>query len=210
MKKIYKPILFSTPMVQALDFKEMTRRTQGLEDVNANPDSFLLMKTFEIKRDVYDGKHSGFYAVFNNSDKKEIELKARFQTGDILWVRETWRDGHAKSEKYRYRANYGWLEQVDKLLKWKPSIFMPKDAARKFLEVSNVRCERLQNISCEDCKAEGVIYNPSGNNDVDDLLALESFMALWESINGKDSWQSNPWVWVYEFKKIEKPTLWPQ
>lgn len=107
------------------------------------------------------------------------------------------------------RVYYRW-EPGQSPLKWKPSILMPKAAARIFLEVTNVRCERLKDISCQDCKAEGVTFTPSGIPDVDDILALESFMALWESINGKDSWKANPWVWVYEFKKIEKPTIWPQ
>lgn len=75
---------------------------------------------------------------------------------------------------------------------WKPSIFMPRAAARIFLEVINVRVERLQSISDADAKAEG-------------FDSVDSFFALWQKINGTESLAVNPWVWVYEFKVIPKP-----
>lgn len=98
---------------------------------------------------------------------------------------------------------------------------MPKAAARIFLEVVNVRCERLHDISESDAIAEGVYqhsdYGSTGyrhygkpEEALTDIDAVWSFETLWESINGKDSWKANPWVWVYEFKVIEKPSVWPQ
>lgn len=97
--------------------------------------------------------------------------------------------------------------------KWKPSLFMPKEACRIWLEVTNVRLERLQDISEEDAIAEGVIsekidaihkwkdYSRQGYLPI----AKFSFFSLWEKINGKESVSENPWVWVYEFKKVEMP-----
>ena len=79
-----------------------------------------------------------------------------------------------------------------KLWKWKPSIFMPKEACRIFLKVTDVRVERLQSISEADARAEGVD-------------SVDAFFALWQKINGTESLAANPWVWVYEFEVIPKP-----
>lgn len=106
---------------------------------------------------------------------------------------------------------------------WKPSIFMPRRASRINLEITNIRVERLNHISEEDAEAEGVEYDSDrdkpwggGHEDGGGYLdyffkdeesfscqtAKESFQTLWESINGKDSWEYNPFVWVIEFKKV--------
>jgi hypothetical protein len=102
---------------------------------------------------------------------------------------------------------------------WKPSIHMPKSACRIFLEVASVRVERLQDISIDDAVKEGIepITHPPYNdvkkwgwrfkdyigNSV--CLPVASFQTLWQSINGPASWDANPWVWVVEFKRIDKP-----
>ena len=84
--------------------------------------------------------------------------------------------------------------------KWKPSIFMPREACRIFLKVTNVRVERLQDISDHDVIAEGIVMEKTPF-----IEPCNAFASLWESINGIGSWALNPWVWVYEFKQIEKP-----
>ena len=132
--------------------------------------------------------------------------------GDRLWVRETFALRysilpHRKIEKYFYRAD----GEYEGKLKWKPSIFMPRSASRINLEITNVRVERLQEITDTDCLNEGMVMfwkkNPSGIYqygvgkhwfDYPD----DAFQCLWNSINGKDSWESNPWVWVIEFKRV--------
>jgi len=80
---------------------------------------------------------------------------------------------------------------------WKPSIHMPRYAARLFLEVKAVRVERLQDITEADAMAEGVL--PFNNQA---LRAKSYFEELWNAINGKGAWESRPWVWVYEFMRV--------
>lgn len=156
------------------------------------------------------------------------------QPGDILWVRETWAayGAFGVDGRKEYKADTG-NANTSCWLHWKPSIHMPKEAARLFLQVVSVRAERLQSITEEDAKAEGVQSNKcdpetekkcpsylckngcccSGeyyrypiNFDAEPAYsAKESFESLWVSINGSESWETNPWVWAVEFKKIDKP-----
>lgn len=133
------------------------------------------------------------------------EVKCPYgQVGDVLWVRETWDFGYP----YAYKAD-GALP----ITKWRPSIHMPKAACRLFLRITNVRVERLQDISEEDAIAEGVSRYPKSpiygyknylHEDMYCLTAVDSFRTLWHSINGEQSWNDNPWVWVVEFERIEK------
>jgi hypothetical protein len=111
------------------------------------------------------------------------------QIGDRLWVRETWAPSY-HGEDCIYRADPD--DEIFKFTgKWKPSIFMPRWASRINLEITNVRAERLQDITEEAAQAEG-------------CESRDSFKSIWDSINGGRSfgWDSNPWVWVIEFKKI--------
>lgn len=97
---------------------------------------------------------------------------------------------------------------------WKPSIHMPRWASRINLEITNVRVERLQDISEEDAKAEGIKRQTPEHNgpmkytinldygSFNQPTAKECFKGLWENINGEDSWDQNPWVWVIEFKRV--------
>ncbi|BAS59885.1 hypothetical protein NIES2135_20400 [Leptolyngbya boryana NIES-2135] len=94
---------------------------------------------------------------------------------------------------------------LEKPLKWRASIFMPRAASRITLEITNIRIERLQDISEEDAKAEGV--PPFDWNDGWSLRPAPAFEKLWDSINGaKHPWSSNPWVWVVSFSRIEEVT----
>lgn len=81
---------------------------------------------------------------------------------------------------------------------------MPKEAARIWLEITNVRVERLQDISENDAKSEGAFDMNSGINKI--TMHKAGFEDLWKYINGPESWEVNPWVWVVEFKRIDKPT----
>lgn len=147
------------------------------------------------------------------------ERSPQYQIGDILWVRETWAEF---GSGFIYKAD-SFQKHEDIGVKWRPSIHMPKKAARIFLEITNIRCERLQDISEEDAIAEGIkrykfkdkwgyyFYESEHVKDIRDDSYLDvaktSFYSLWQSINGKKyPWKKNPFVWVYEFKKVEKPT----
>lgn len=133
--------------------------------------------------------------------------------GDRLWVREAW--SSANEHGIYYKADMPnpeiWKGH------WKPSIHMPKSAARIWLEVISVRAEILQHISVEDAIAEGVESSYSVNRNpglqykdyskqYDSVLSAKySFRTLWESINGPESWNIVTWVWVVEFRVIAKP-----
>lgn len=120
-----------------------------------------------------------------------------YQIGSTLWVRETFcidkMDDDCGDGRPFYKASE---EHPEIFPKWKPSIFMPRWASRITLEITNIRVERLQEITPEDCRKEGSHWA----TDIDDE---GGFVNLWDSINGKKyPWSSNPWVFVIEFKRI--------
>ena len=129
--------------------------------------------------------------------------------GDRLYVRETWAAPHAYDHlpprliPQDARIHYAATEDRGGLL-WRPSIHMPRWASRITLEITGVRVERLQGISEADAIAEGVrnsLHLPGGR------FARENFEHLWWTINGDGSWESNPWMWVIEFKRVEGGAL---
>ena len=217
-----KPILFSTPMVQAiLDGK----KTQTRRVIKPQPVKEATM--FERFIETVD---CGLEARFGNDISTAVcDRKVHYKPSDILWVRETWRATGVISEPYAYKAD----EEVLNLLgesgqilsiryAWRPSIHMPREAARIFLRVINVRVERLQEITEEDAVAEGIdwldeacyenngwhptYYDPdSGGQPV----FRDGFIKLWDSLNAKRGygWDTNPWVWVIEFERCEKPEV---
>lgn len=216
----FKPILFSTEMVQAIlaGRKMQTRRV-----VNPQPIKFRTEFPIPVSDAIKDNKAliKKGYALLGTSGPLSGYTygKSKYQPGDILWVRETYIDVGEKADQYfggvrfHYKANQNFVG----CWPWKPSIFMPKEAARIFLKITNVRVERLQDISEEDAIAEGVkkgIFR-NGPNTIKEEFQLEfnvhghhkdGFKFIWQSINAKKHpWESNPWVWVYEFERIEKP-----
>jgi len=152
------------------------------------------------------------------------------QTGDQLWVRETWgaRFSHADFgavalhwndlrgplKKYRTHQNlalYAMSADGQYCGGWIPSIHMPRWASRITLEITGVRVERLQDISEADAMAEGCTKNHNGyfwggphpESGLKQLATAQSaYQDLWESINGPGSWDVNPWVWVIEFRRL--------
>lgn len=182
-----RPILFKGEMVRAIldDKKTQTRRLNGLEEINKNPDMWRF--------DGFDGK----YAVFG-SGYDFLKIKCPFgEIGDRLWVRETW--GICPDyNQVRYKADRG-SDDRD-VYKWKPSIHMPRKFSRINLEITNRRPERLQDITEKDAQSESVEYY----SDIDYTVGITYktvFSDLWKSINGPESWDKNPWVWVIEFRR---------
>jgi hypothetical protein len=135
------------------------------------------------------------------------------QTGDRLWVRETWQRCLCDISTCS-----GWLyaekgETPNPGDRWKPSIHMPRAASRITLEIVSVRVERLQDVSEADALAEGFVRLPASGRIVLNkgdqyfgncwMRARTAFEDLWMEINGKESWGANPWVWVVEFKRVD-------
>ncbi|WP_230887235.1 hypothetical protein [Escherichia coli] len=138
------------------------------------------------------------------------------QPGDRIWVRETYRV-HGKATDvatlvYRASVRNSWTEQTHRVPvevcnkpvseKWTPSIHMPRWASRILLEITDVRVERLHDMSEADAKAEGA--TPATYNITPpEAVYRVGFGDIWRSIYGQDNWLSNPWVWVIEFKRIQ-------
>jgi hypothetical protein len=185
MTKKFHPILYQTEMVKAIleGKKTKTRRS-----VKMPPDRIW-------------GHSNRFYGESGR------EYKCPYgKVGDVLWVRETWQHVDIENDYsgFVYKASGGldW-EMSNEDCKWKPSIFMPKSACRIFLEITDVKVERLQGISEADAIAEGInLKNTSGDYE---HTPVQEFEKLWQKINGPESWESNPFVWVISFKQILKP-----
>lgn len=179
----------------------------------------------EMVRAILDGRKSCTRRVVKPQPTARYGaqcIKPPYQPGDILYVRETWhkyikRVGEGESchlaEFYGYKASIANSEDADE--PWKPSIHMPKEAARIWLKVTNVRVERLQEITVDGCHREGVNIETSAVTDGETLnrkhdFSLEKFETLWDSTVKKSDidrygWDANPWVWVIEFERCEKP-----
>lgn len=191
------PILFNTEMVRAIldGRKSCTRR---------------LVKFFSGENPRWTGYIKDGLMLYNGKNEPCIR-KAPYQPGDILYVRETFIQ--AAAHIFWYKANdKPWMS---KGLRWKPSIHMPKEAARIWLKVTDVRVERLQEITEEGAKKEGAIDNRgfihSPDDEYDSLhTAREHFAKIWDSTIKKSDldrygWNANPWVWVIGFERCEKP-----
>lgn len=189
-----KPILFSGPMVRAIldGTKTQTRR--------------IVKEPFQ----------SWMQSATNPEWFKSVLTQCPYgQIGNKLWVRETWQyvDFAGEDNGYVYRATDPDWETMEEW-KWKPSIFMPRNACRIELTITGIRVERLQDISEQDAINEGVERLPNETG----LLAYRSYLTkpekqqlpcfpyvsyrtLWQKINGRDSWDSNPFVWIIEFSR---------
>jgi hypothetical protein len=190
-----KPIIFSTPMVVAI---LEGRKTQTRRVIMPRPDRFFEVDDTPGNFHIYDVEW-GLGRIY-----------PKYQVGDILWVRETW--GKDENGEYVYRTNYGTTEDdsfPSSMFKWRSSRYMPKEAARIFLKVTNVRVERVQDITIKDIRSEGTtlskIEEPEVSNEA--YLWFE-FQNLWNSTVKKSDldtygWNANPWVWVYEFERVE-------
>ena len=193
-----KPILFNTEMVRAIleGRKSCTRR---------------LVKFLSGENPRWTGYIKDELMLYNGKNEPCIR-KAPYQPGDILYVRETW---YKDKYRYMYRANYSENEKfyrggVEEKVNWHPSIHMPKEAARIWLKVTDVRMERLQEITAESALAEGTDKYIHLNGKFDENAILTSFMGIWNStIKNSDldryGWNANPWIWVIEFEQCEKP-----
>ena len=226
-----KPILFNTEMVRAIldGRKSCTRRIVKPQQFigmlpdkckNGAPEEFLKEKKLMFKP----------YCDMTDIELINTAYKAPYQSGDILYVRETWawcpcwdcglnveETGCGYEEERRYnneKKEYGCYiyrascadNEYPSADTWHPSIHMPKEAARIWLKVTNVRVERLQEMWASDVSKEGIYFTKPTTADE----MLMAFAKLWNSTIKKSDldchgWDANPWVWVIEFERCEKP-----
>ena len=231
------PILFNTDMVQAIlnGRKTVTRRVimpKGRK--TAKEKGYCQGKGLWVNPSVENGDAEGHikdYSILPLWMRYGyyIEHYAPYRPGDTLYVRETWNyvydiddSDHIIEDtgRYVYYAdddmpfNY-WVDPdggYKDRMPWKPSIHMPKQAARIWLEVTDVRVERLQDMNTGDFLAEGVVIRPEAYNDPENVCqqARKGFIDIWDSTVKKSEidqygWDANPWVWVIEFERCGKP-----
>lgn len=213
---VAKPILFNTEMVKAIldGRKTVTRRV--VKNGNRTPTEsgrnqlYMLVDTLNNKAFTGAGfyKDSDIFVVDGVAHTDAEYFKSAYKVGDILYVRETfckWING-----KYYFKADPIPVDKgVREDVKWKPALHMPKEAARIFPRVTGVRVQRLWDISPNDCIAEGV-YTPcvviGGHTEY--CNCVDKFSELWNfTIKKVDiekyGWDVNPFVWVYEFERVE-------
>lgn len=189
-----KPILFNTEMVRALleGRKTVTRRV-------VKPQPMLDGHLWKLGGAAWSDGVLSVPVIFGHS----LYNRAPYQPSDMLWVRETWQV--QRGGGYMYMADMIWPFCTSITpdwrcvpdIPWKPSNHMPREAARIFLRVTDVRCERLQEITSDQIDAEGF----KGD--------LSWFQIDWDSaIKPIDfdryGWEANPWVWVIEFERVAK------
>lgn len=185
-----KPILFTTEMVRAIleGRKTVTRRL-------VKPQPLSVVNTLYRKDGTNIWRTHGADCWY--------EFRAPCVPGDILWVRETWCESLGRAGKYFYRAYAGQRDEMKEYAhsfnRWRPSIHMPREAARIFLRVTDVSVERLQTMSHEDAEQEGCWC----------AMPIDKFAKVWEgTIKPADQdtcgWDANPWVWVISFVRINK------
>ena len=224
-----KPILLNTEMVRAILNGRKTQTRRPME------------KQMKAKGNWgYSAFNPSGYISFRNKGEEKF-LKLLYQPSDILYVRETWKvldisvellslwikyqvDGKCKRIKFKYDRLHKFRKYYDKE-GWKPSIFMPKEAARIFLKVTGISVERLQDITTENAISEGAreeknhltdpetkeerlyihYHDYSGRNNY--CTARVSYKYLWNNLYASKgySWNDNPWVWVIEFERCDKP-----
>jgi hypothetical protein len=146
------------------------------------------------------------------NEDSDAEREARFAKAQNIKSMEDLMDWSAMpagggGKKVLYAADFGdWAYDKDSDLgPWTPSIFMPRWASRITLEICEVRVQRLQDIHGDDARAEGCPNVFRYITEQEDRDAISWYRRLWESINGKGSWDANPWVWCLTFKRIEQP-----
>lgn len=224
-----KPILFNAEMVRAIldGRKSCTRRL-----VKPQPDE---KHTYPLGfvTDSTEKKEVGCFGFGIGEYGGSIQYaKPQYHTDDVLYIRETWTE---ECGKYYYRADYDsdYLDPCETLsggypascrnhpgcdgcmatstrIHWHPSIHMPKEAARIWLRVTDVRVERLQEITAESALTEGADKYIHANGTLNEDQTITSFIGIWNStIKESDldryGWNANPYVWVIEFERCEKP-----
>ena len=186
--------------------KTQTRRTHGLEQVNENPNDWTFIEI------LYYPPNNNKFATFKKGNgflaEKIINCKPKYQIGDICYLKENYAIAGTTTHHHIYQSDYN--EQDRKQIKWKSKLMMPAVSARYKVKVTDIRVERLHYITEQDAIDEGIERHWRDSELWKDYLSDDSaahlpkiaFFTLWQSINGKESWNKNPWVFVYTFELL--------
>lgn len=221
-----RPILFSAPMVRAIldGSKTQTRRVCKIPE-KAEHVQYWSPPSGRSQPGWADPGVNYWTESGNHIDPCPYG-----QPGDSLWVRETWgmfEPNPDMVERKESGFDWKWIAQNPTALaywkrrvayrascmgtsygndpevkRWRPSIHMPRALSRITLEITGVHVERLQDIGVEECIAEGANVHQAEIIKHGCSASIMAYRSIWESINGTDSWDANPWVWVIEFKKV--------
>ncbi len=206
------PIIFTALEVRAIldGRKTMTRRVVKLPEIISEPgDADATSVGWLDHHESGPGWH-GWMTEY--PEEGSVPLRCPYgQPGERLWVRETWavphRYDHLGPSNIPVKGvptHYAATEERGGL-RWRPSIHMCRWVSRITLEIESVRVERLQDISSDDCVAEGVgdpVGTPLLYGSVTEAWNRRSYQLRWETINGPDSWEKNPFVWVILFRRV--------
>ena len=207
-----RPILFLAPMVRAILEGRKTVTRRPVKATKAHADGFMMLDHGKGWR-----PYNAFGDFASDHEGMEYPIACPYgKLGDRLWVRETcfindYREASVPEQEradceIHYRADgIPDFDGEEELIRWRPSIHMPRWASRILLEVTDVRVERLQDITEEQALAEGIKKHSDGGYHVEDGKhfsdsPVESFACLWSSVGG--DWDANPWVWCVSFKRI--------
>ncbi|MEG0595088.1 MAG: hypothetical protein RR514_07705 [Christensenella sp.] len=207
--QVAKPILFNTEMVKAIlkGKKSCTRRVLKPQIPNNLVEIHLVDPIGNLMFKTSDRLLGGWQ-----------NRQAPYQVDNYLYVRETWSDPSGEGYPYWYKADFPLHRAADEVeiripvdlvandYIWSPSIHMPKTAARLFLRVTDVRVERLQDITIDGIEHEGIQLTYPPVNFISSEH-LKQFIDLWDSTVKKQDidrygWKANPWVWVIEFERV--------
>lgn len=211
-----RPILFSGPMVRAIlsGQKSQTRRIVEPQPCEVSPRGEAGISVNRMPGLIRLRSSDPCLSTWDDACPYGA-------AGHRLWVREAWKPtglfagaiprATRACGRFAYQADDQQLGR-DKLIRWRPSIHMPRWASRITLEITDIRCERSQDISSDDARFEGVNMEPHDaliNGEPGRYFPIDpvyEFGRLWNSINGVDtplSWMANPWVWVVNFRRVE-------
>lgn len=209
-----RPILFSTPMVQAI---LAGNKTQTRRIVKKAPTTEINHRLITLDNGWnWQVDQQGVVPTMHREIDNPMVCPYG-QIGDQFWVRESWYQkgtvgrSYPDDDEYQFfgHKQAAYVADGDAPKDWtvrkRPSIHMPRWASRLQLEITNIRVERLKDISSEDAKAEGFDYSthPSAIEMGYAIGAKTNFRITWEQIYGQNEWNRNPWVWVVEFKVIQ-------
>jgi hypothetical protein len=223
-----KPVLFSTPMVKAIlntnpgiwpaepvdpdrPYKWMTRRI-----IKPQPDKDDPCVNYTTIEGYQTAPEYAEKIWAQTEQGESLELKPRYEVGDILWVRETFTKTNEGEYIYRSDPMFDGMGKGDFSWSWTSPLFLPREAARIFLEVKSVRIERIQEISYDDMAAEGISFEDNEDFNMAEHYQIGgspiqggsperfAYASLWDGLNAKRGypWDGNPWVWVYEFMRV--------